>query len=200
MRLPWAYHAALVVVMAILALTPGSALEALRWIAFIATGAVLLRMTLERRRPRAQALTSSTLSDGAEQLSAMFLVELDGGVHKQLSDAENVQVLEAITRSVRVSDTVRMTQGGRFTVHLEGVTPALARQVGERICDQVRDLIVFDRSGGLIVMPVAIGGVIGVSGDGALPLGIARENLAIARDLEGQRLVISTALPAPSGG
>lgn len=190
---PWANYTTLGLGMAILALTPGQALEVLRWVAFVATGVVLVRAVLKRRQVRPDATAASRPEGGASRLSAVLLVETEGGLHAQLSAVERAQVLEAITRSVRVGDTVSMDDGGTFTVRLEGVTPALAKQVGDRICDQVKDLIVFDRFGRLVAVPVAIGGVIGAADRDGLPLGVARENLVRARDLEGQKLLISSA-------
>jgi GGDEF domain-containing protein len=123
----------------------------------------------------------------------VLLVEIDEVVNAQLSDAERALVMEAISRSVRAGDTVTMVEQGTFSVHLENVTPTLATQVGNRICEQIKDLIVFDKVGGLMMVPVLIGGVIGSTEREPLPLKVAHENLTRARDLEGQKLLISSA-------
>jgi GGDEF domain-containing protein len=190
---PWTHHAALVLGMAVLALTPVEALDELRWLAFFAVGALLILTTLKRRRAAPDARVGSNLSRSVSRQSAVLLVEIDDAVNAQLSDAERTLVMEAIARSVRAGDTVTMVEKGTFSVHLENVTPTLATQVGNRICEQVKDLIVFDKVGGLMMVPVLIGGVIGSTEREPLPLKVARENLTRARDLEGPKLLISSA-------
>lgn len=186
---PWASCAALVLGMAVLAFAPVEALNALRWSAFFLVGALLIATLLkigsqtinERRR----------LRPGAANQSAVLLVEIDGEVNAALSDAERTQVMEAIARSVRAGDRVSAVEEGTFSVHLEGATPTLAAQVGTRICEEVNDQIVFDRGGRLITVPLFIGGVIGSTEHKPLPLNVARDNVARARDLEGPKLLIS---------
>jgi len=188
---PWAGCAALVLGMAVLAFAPVEALDALRWSAFFLAGAVLIAVLLktcseainERRR----------LRPGAASQSAVLLVEIDGGVNAALNDAERTLVMEAIARSVRIGDRVTAVEDGTFAVHLEGATPALAAQVGNRICEEVNDQIVFDGVGRLMTLPVSIGGVIGSTERKPLPLNVARDNLVRARNLDGQKLLISKA-------
>jgi hypothetical protein len=190
---PWANHAALVLGMAVLALAPVQALDALRWLAFFAAGAVLILTTLKRGSAAPDERVRSNPGRSVSRQSAVLLVEIDEAVDAQLSDVERTLVMEALARSVRAGDTVSTVEGGTFAVHLEDVTPELAKQVGDRICEQVKDLIMFDKAGGLIPVPVLIGGVIGSTEREPLPLHVARENLTRARDLEGQKLLISSA-------
>jgi GGDEF domain-containing protein len=190
---PWAIRAALVLGMAVFALTPVQALDALRWFAFFATGALLILTMLKRGSAAVDEPVRSSPSRSVSGQSAVLLIKIDDAVDAQLSDVERTLVMEALARSVRAGDTISTVEGGTFSIHLENVTPELAKQVGDRICEQVKDLIMFDKAGRLIPVPVLIGGVIGSTEREPLPLHVARENLAKARNLKGQKLLISSA-------
>jgi GGDEF domain-containing protein len=188
---PWASRTAIVLVMAVLALAPIEALDAVRWIGFCALGAFLIFSLLNRGEKSGDRRFSA--NPVLNRQSAVLLVEIDSIVNAALSDAERTLVMEAIARSVRAGDTVRSVEEGTFSVQLEGVTPSLATQVGNRICEELSDQIVFDRVGRLISVPISIGGVIGSTDQQPLPVDIAHSNMIRAREFAGQKLLISTA-------
>lgn len=178
-------------VLAGLVLAPREMLDVVRWVAVAAiiAGAAWHYLLRDASRPQANP-TGQPVNYGS---SAVLVVSITDSAGRTIETAERQLFKNAIMQCVRASDRVADIDGRLYSIHLLNVAPDLAEGIGNRICEQLQDLIVFDNAGAIKQIGVSVGGVTSFSGP--LPDGqrIARENLAKLEKMRGVNVLMSRA-------
>lgn len=172
-----------------LALVPREMLDVVRWVAVaaIVTGAAWYYLKRDSSQPEMSSADQSVTAGS----SAVLMVSITDSAGRTIETAERQLFQNAIMQCVRASDSVADIDGRLYSIHLLNVPSDLAEGIGNRVCEQLQDLIVFDNAGAIKQISVSVGGVTSFSGP--LPAGqrIARENLAKLEKMRGVNVLMS---------
>ncbi len=175
-----------------LALVPVAMLDLVRWAAIVAI-ALYAALRYYRSEPAVAVVAPGKSPNRTAPLSAVLMVSVTAPLGRPFDEREWQLFRGAIMQCIRGGDRVTSPSSGLYSVVLRDVTPDMAEKIGQRICDQLKDLIVFDDSGAIKAINVGVGGVTSFSGsdeDGQI---IAGANLKKLKSMNGVGILMSMA-------
>ncbi len=170
-----------------LVLVPASMLELVRWGAIAAIIVFAGWSYFERQNPGIPANLEGT------PLSAVLMVSVTASIGRVFDEREWELFRGAIMQCVRGSDYVSRLGPGLYSVTLRNVDAETAEIIGQRISEQLQNLIVFDDLGAIKKISVGIGGVVSFAGSIEEGQRIAADNLKKLQNLNDVNVLMSLA-------
>lgn len=174
-----------------LILVPSDMLDVVRWGAVAAILVAVAWHYYRGQTPRQMPAAEPAPRDAT--LSAVLMVSVAVPAGRPIDEPERDLFRRAIMQCVRGSDQVSDIGPGLYSITLRSVAADMAERIGQRIAEQLQDLIVFDDAGAIKQIRVGVGGVASFSGPVEDGQSIARENLRKLEQMNGVNVLMSRA-------